>query len=87
MERAIRKQKHYLLSLETAVDVCKDAETKQKIQSEYDSGAAELGRMNRRYHDFCEENGLRELQDRLHTARWERKNAKRAIEAANRILP
>lgn len=87
MERAIRRQKHYLVTLETAVDGCKDAETKQKIQSDYDFGAAELGRMNRRYHDFCKENNLRELQDRLHTAKWKRKNAKRAIEAANRILP
>lgn len=87
MERSIRKQKHYLLSLEAAVDACKDDAAKQQFQDDYDSGAAELGKMNRLYHEFCEKNNLRELQDRLHTAKWERKNARRAIEAANRISP
>lgn len=87
MERSIRKQKHYLLSLEAAVDACKDDAAKQQFQDDYDSGSAELGKMNRLYHEFCEKNNLRELQDRLHTAKWERKNARRAIEAANRISP
>lgn len=87
MERSIRKQKHYLLSLEAAVDACKDDAAKQQFQDDYDSGSAELGKMNRLYREFCEKNGLREMQDRLHTAKWERKNVRRAIEAANRISP
>lgn len=82
-ERNIRKIKRRVQALKTAVDNS-DGEAKERLQSEYDNMAYKLKNANAEYKAFCEENGLKTLNDRLHIANWDRKQAAQASGAARR---
>ena len=69
--------------MKTAVDNS-GGEAKERLQSEYDNMAYKLSNANAEYKAFCEENGLKTLNDRLHIANWDRKQAAQASGAARR---
>lgn len=85
MERDIRKTKSKLLGYRTAIENASDPETKAELQAEYDRTALSLKRQNAAYNKFCEDNGLKRYDDRLHAAKWNRSEATRAAQAARRV--
>ena len=83
LERRIRKTKRELQAAKTSIKNGDDA-TKAEMQKYYDRKAALLKKQNKAYNDFCEENGLKRLQDRLHVAGWNRSQASAASAAARK---
>lgn len=79
MERAIRKTKHKLIALESAIDACTDDETREKLTEAYNRANKRLGDQNRAYRNFCDANGLPVMTDRLHTAKWGREEARKSV--------
>ena len=51
---------------------------------EYQRKAVLLEKQNKAYNEYCEENNLRPLADRIQIARWDRKQAAAARGAAQR---
>lgn len=84
MERKIRHSKQKAMGLKEAVDNSKDESAKQAVDSLYQKQSALLQKQNEKYKDFCEENNLRPLQERLMVAKWDRQQAAAAIGAARR---
>ena len=84
MERRIRKTKREVMGLKAAVDNAPTDEMRDVEDVEYQKKAALLERQNKAYNDFCKENDLRPLQDRLTIAQWDRKQAAAARGAAQR---
>lgn len=84
LERRIRKTKREVMGLQTAVDNCKDEQTKFGLQQDLDRKSYLLQRQNKAYNDFCKKNDLRPLQDRIQIARWGREQAAKARGAAKR---
>lgn len=84
LERRIRKTKREVMGLKTAVDNADDPELKSKLEQDYQRKAALLQKQNKEYNDFCKENDLRPLSDRLKIARWDRQQAAAARGAARR---
>lgn len=83
LERRIRKTKRELQAAKTSIKNGDEA-TKAEMQKYYDRKAALLQKQNKAYNDFCEENGLKRLQDRLHVAGWNRSQASAASAAARK---
>lgn len=79
MERAIRKTKHKLIALESAADACTDDDARERLKEDYNRTNKRLGEQNHAYQDFCAANGLPVMTDRLHTAKWGREEARKAI--------
>ena len=48
---------------------------KAEFDLEYQRKAALLQKQNKAYNDYCEQNGLKKLRDRIDVARWDRKQA------------
>lgn len=84
LERRIRKSKREVMGLKEAVDNCMDEKAKFELDLEYQKKAAILGKQNKAYREFCEENNLRTLNDRLEVAKWDRKQSASAAGAARR---
>jgi len=84
LERRIRKTKRTVQVLKTAIDACKDEQLKFDLQQDYDKKSFLLSQQNKAYRDFNEENGLRNLDDRLRIAGWDREQAAAARGAATR---
>ncbi len=84
LERRIRKTKREVMSLKTAVDNAPDEKTKFELDQDYQRKAAILQKQNKAYNDFCEENGLKRLSDRIQIAKWDRQQAAAARGAATR---
>ena len=84
MERRIRKTKREVMGLKAAADNAPTDEMRDVEDVEYQKKAALLERQNKAYNDFCKENDLRPLQDRLAIAQWDRKQAAAARGAAQR---
>lgn len=84
LERRIRKTKREVQGIQAALDKCQDEQLKFELQQNYDRKAYLLGKQNKAYAEFCKENGLRQLQDRLQIARWNREQAAKARGAARR---
>lgn len=84
MERRIRKTKQSLLGLQAAIEANTDDKQGFDLQQEYDRKAALLKRQNDAYKEYCADNNTRTLQERLHTAQWDRKQASKASAAARR---
>ena len=82
MERNIRHTKNKLIALREGIDAADDAGVKANLEAEYAKTAKLLGRQNQAYNDFCKENGLKRLSDRIQVAKWTREDAKRSISAA-----
>lgn len=84
LERRIRKTKRAVLGLQEAVDGCKDEQAKFSLQQELDRKSYILQRQNKAYNEYCKDNDLRPLADRLRIAQWSREQATRARGAARR---
>lgn len=84
LERRIRKTKRSVFGMQTAVEACQDPQAKAELQMQLDKKSFLLQRQNKAYNDFCKENELRPLADRLRIARWGREQATKARGAARR---
>lgn len=84
LERRIRKTKREVMGLKTAVDNAQDEKLKFELDQDYQRKAALLQKQNKAYNDFCEQNNLKRLSDRLAIARWDRQQAAAARGAAQR---
>lgn len=84
MERRIRKTKRETMGLKTARDNAQTPETEAEFDLAYQRKAALLQKQNAAYKEYCEENNLKQLQDRLSVAQWDRKQAAAARGAARR---
>lgn len=84
LERRIRKTKRIVSGMQTAVEACQDPQAKAELQMQLDRKSFLLQRQNKAYNDFCKENELRPLADRLSIARWGREQAAKARGAARR---
>ncbi len=63
------------------MDCSENEEVKAAIQEEYNKEALKLSKYNAEYNKFCEDNGLKRLQDRISVAKWNRSEAAKAITA------
>ena len=59
-------------------------ESRKKQEREYQKRAALLQKQNKAYNEFCEENNLKRLQERLTIAKWDRSEAAKATAAAKK---
>lgn len=84
LERRIRKTKREVMAMQEAVDQCTDNEAKFELQQVLDRKSYTLQRQNKAYNEFCKENDLRPLRDRLRIARWSSDQAAKARGAARR---
>ena len=84
LERRIRNTKREVMAKKEAVDNCKDDKTKFELDLEYQRKSALLAKQNKYYRDYCTENGLKPLNDRIQIARWDRQQAAAARGAAKR---
>lgn len=84
LERRVRKTKREVMGLQEAVEKCRDETAKFELQQTLDRKSFLLSRQNKAYSDFCKENDLRPLQERLQVAKWSREQAAKARGAARR---
>lgn len=83
-ERRIRKTKREVLGLQAGVENAPNENAKFTLQQDLDRKSYLLQKQNAAYKDYCKQNNLRELQDRLMIAKWNRQNAAKARGAAKR---
>ena len=55
---------------------------KATLEAQYTRTAKLLEKQNLDYNQFCEDNGLKRLSDRIQIARWTREDARKSIAAA-----
>lgn len=84
MERRIRDSKRKCMGLKHGLDNATTDESKALLQEEYSKQASLLQKRNKAYSDFCEENNLKRLNERVTIAQWDRKQAAHARAAAKR---
>lgn len=78
MERAIRQTKRQLLVKQAEIDGVAETDVKEMLQPEYDKLAYKLRMQNRKYNQFCADNGLRTQADRIKVAGFKRGQAAKA---------
>lgn len=83
-EARIRQSKLEVLTLNEAIQNCKDESLLEQLNSDYQKAARLLQRRNAKYTKFCEDNGLKKLSDRVKIAKWDRKQAAKATAAARK---
>lgn len=84
MESRIRRTKAKLVGLRTAIDATQDAETKAVLEDKYATTARLLERQNISYNQFCEDNSLKRLGERIQIAQWTREDARKSIAAVRK---
>lgn len=84
LERRIRDTKRKCLNQKRVIDKCKDEKLKFEYDIEYQKKSALLQKQNKAYKDFCAENNLRPLNERIQIAKWNRQQAAAARGAAKR---
>ena len=84
MERRIRDSKRECMGLKEAADKAGTPEGKALAEAEYQKKAALLQKRNKAYNDFCEQNDLKKLNERITIAKWDRKQAAKARGAAKK---
>lgn len=84
MESRIRRTKAKLVGLRTAIDAAQDAETKAVLEDKYATTARLLERQNIGYNQFCEDNSLKRLGERIQIAQWTREDARKSIVAVRK---
>lgn len=82
IERRVRKTKREVMGLQEAVDKCQDEAARFELQQTLDRKSYLLSRQNKAYNEFCKENSLRPLSERLQIAQWNREQAAKARGAA-----
>lgn len=80
LERRIRNTKREVQGLKAAVDAA-NPEVKPELERQYQKKAKLLQKQNHAYNQFCAENGLKPLWDRVKIAGWDRKQAASATAA------
>lgn len=84
LERRIRKTKREAMSLKTAIDNATDDKLKFELDMDYQKKSALLQKQNKAYDQYCKENDLKKLNDRIQIAKWDRRQAAAARGAARR---
>lgn len=84
LERRIRDTKRKCLNQKKALDGLEDENLKFEYDIEYQKKASLLAKQNKAYKDFCAENNLKPLNERLQIVKWNRKQAAAARGAAKR---
>ena len=84
LERRIRKTKRQVMGLREALEAAQTDESRESIRKSYERKAYLLQNQNKAYNDFCEENNLKRLSERLRIAKWDREQAAKATAAAKR---
>lgn len=84
LERRVRKTKREVMGLQEAVEKCQDEAAKFELQQVLDRKSYLLSRQNKAYSEFCKENDLRPLNERLQIAKWSREQAAKARGASRR---
>lgn len=84
MERRIRESKRECIGLKQGVDSAKTDASRALLQKDYEKAAAKLQKRNEAYSQFCEENDLKKLNERITIAQWDRKQAAQARAAARK---
>lgn len=84
LERRIRNTKREVMGLKEAVDTAPSEQAKFANYIDYQRKSALLAKQNKAYRDYCTENGLKPLNDRIQIARWDRQQAAAARGAAKR---
>ena len=84
LERRIRKTKREVMGWKEAVDSATDKQSKFELDLQYQKKAALLQKQNEAYYNYCKENNLRPLAERVKIARWDRQQAAAARGAAQR---
>lgn len=84
LERRVRKTKREVMGLQEAVEKCQDDAARFELQQILDRKSYLLSKQNKAYSEFCKENDLRPLNERLQIARWSREQAAKARGAARR---
>lgn len=69
LERRVRSTKRELAGLKAAIDGCEDNGIKFDLKQQYDRKKALLKSRNEKYREYCRENGLKELRERLKIAK------------------
>lgn len=78
MERAIRQTKRQLLVKQAEIDGVAETDMKEMLQPQYDKLAYKLRMQNRKYNQFCADNGLRTQADRIKVAGFKRAQSAKA---------
>lgn len=81
-ESRIRRTKTKLVGLRTAIEAAEDAGVKATLEAQYTRTAKLLEKQNLDYNQFCTDNGLKRLSDRIQIAKWTREDARKSIAAA-----
>lgn len=84
LERRIRNTKQEVMGYRTALDNATTDESKAILEIEYQKKSALLLRQNKAYKDFCDENDLKQLRERVAIAKWDRSQAAKARAAAKK---
>lgn len=84
LERRIRNTKREVIGLKEAVDTAPSEQARFANYMDYQRKSALLAKQNKAYRDYCTENGLKTLNDRIQIARWDRQQAAAARGAAKR---
>lgn len=84
LERRIRNTKREVMGLKEAVDTAPSEQARFANYMDYQRKSALLAKQNKAYRDYCTENGLKPLNDRIQIARWDRQQAAAARGAAQR---
>ena len=84
MERQIRSTKRLLIEKQKQIDLVAETDVKSILQNDYDRIASRWTTQNRRYNQFCAENGLTPQYDRLKMADFGRKQMAQANAGARR---
>ena len=85
LERRVRKTKREVMGLQEAVEKCQDEAARFELQQTLDRKSYLLSKQNRAYSEFCKENDLRPLNERLQIAKFDRQRAAAARGAAKRF--
>lgn len=85
LERRIRDSKRKCQGLQKAVENAGTPEGKAMAEAAYQKQAALLQKRNKAYNDFCEENNLKKLNERITIAKWDRSQAAKARAAARKV--
>jgi hypothetical protein len=84
MERRIRDSKRECLGTKEAIDKALTPESMELLKKEYQKKATLLQKRNKAYNEFCEQNDLKKLNERITIAKWDRKQAAQARAAARK---
>ena len=84
LERRIRDAKRKTMNFKHSMDNADTDAGREAFEKLYQRQAASLQKQNEKYKDFCKKNGLKEFQERLMVAKWDRKQAAKARGAATR---